>query len=101
MNPIDRILSLVTPGPHLQSRLRQYEFERMKREMTDTFTTVTVKAAIARDPELRSAGIQVATWCNVVQLSGFVESRQVVSRALALTRAVRDVSGIRNDMRLK
>ena len=73
----------------------------MEREMSDTFTTAAVKAAIARDPELRAAGIHVATSRSVVQLSGFVESRHVIGRALAITRAVCDVGGVRNDMRLK
>jgi hyperosmotically inducible protein len=85
----------------VQGRGSLRDFRRMKREMSDTFTTVAVKTAIVRDPELRAAAIHVATWCNVVQLSGFVESRQVVGRALAITRGVRGVSGVRNDMRLK
>jgi osmotically-inducible protein OsmY len=101
MNPLNRILSLVMPGPHVQSRVPRHEFERKEAEMNDTLTSAAVKGAIARDPELRTAGIHVATSRSVVQLSGFVESRHVIGRALAITRGVRDVSGVRNDMRLK
>ena len=101
MSPFNRIVSLVMPGAGVQSRGPYQEFESMEREMTDTFIAAAVKAAIARDPELRAAGIHVATWCNVVQLSGFVESRHVIGRALAIARGVREVCDVRNDMRLK
>jgi osmotically-inducible protein OsmY len=101
MNPLNRILSLVAPGPQVRSRVRWHELERMERELSDTFTTVALKAAFERDPEVRGAGIHVAIWRGVVQLSGFVESRHVIGRALAIARGMRDVSGVKNDMRLK
>jgi osmotically-inducible protein OsmY len=103
MNPFNRILSLVPPGPQyaVHGHLAHIELKRMQTEFSDTLTNSAVKVAISRDPELRTAGIHVATWQGVVQLSGFVESRHVISRALAIARAVRDVGRVRNDMRLK
>lgn len=99
----DRILSLLMPGPraYLQGRIGYYEFDKMERELDDTLTNSAVKVAISRDPGLRTAGIHVATWCNVVQLSGFVESRDIIGKAIATARDVRGVSAVRNDMRLK
>jgi osmotically-inducible protein OsmY len=100
---LSRIRSLVTPGSWstVDGRLAHSEFTRMQTEISDTLISAAVKVAISRDPGLRAAGIHVATWRSVVQLSGFVESRHVISRALAIVRGVRDVGGVRNDMRLK
>lgn len=103
MNPFNRIFSLVIPGPRadIHGHVALQEFEKMEREIEDTIINSTVKGAIYQDPELRTAGIHVATSRNVVQLSGFVESRHVIGKALEATRNVRGVNAVRNDMRLK
>ena len=67
----------------------------------DTAITVKVKAAIFNEPTLKSAEINVETFKGVVQLSGFVNSRADIDKAVTLTRGVGGVTSVKNDMRLK
>ena len=67
----------------------------------DSVITTKVKAAILNEPTLKVAEINVETFKGVVQLSGFVSSRAAETKAVELTRAVRGVKSVKNDMRLK
>jgi osmotically-inducible protein OsmY len=67
----------------------------------DTAITTKVKAVILQEPTLKSAEINVETFKGIVQLSGFVSSRQDINRAVEVTRNVSGVRGVRNDMRVK
>ena len=67
----------------------------------DTAITTKVKAAIFNEPTLKSAEINVETFKGVVQLSGFVNSRADIDKAVGVTRAVSGVKSVKNDMRLK
>jgi osmotically-inducible protein OsmY len=67
----------------------------------DTVITTKVKAAILNEPTLKSAEINVETFKGVVQLSGFVSSKDAQNKAVALTRTVAGVKSVKDDMRLK
>jgi len=67
----------------------------------DTVLTGKVKAAIFNDPSLKSAEINVETFKGVVQLSGFVNSREDINKAIQVARGVKGVASVKNDMRLK
>ena len=67
----------------------------------DTVITSKVKAAIFSEPSLKSAEINVETFKGVVQLSGFVNSREDINKAVQVARGVQGVVSVRNDMRLK
>lgn len=67
----------------------------------DSYLTTKVKAAILRDPTLKSSEINVETYQGAVQLSGFVSSRSDINRAVEVTRTVRGVKAVRNDIQLK
>ena len=67
----------------------------------DTVITSKVKAAIFNDPSLKSAEINVETFKGVVQLSGFVNSREDINKAAQVARGVQGVVSVKNDMRLK
>lgn len=67
----------------------------------DTVITAKVKAAIFNDPNLKVAEINVETFKGVVQLSGFVNSREDANRAVVIAREVRGVKAVKNDMQLK
>jgi len=67
----------------------------------DTVVTAKVKAAIFNEPTLKSAEINVETFKGVVQLSGFVNSREDVNKAVTVARQVPGVTSVKNDMRLK
>ena len=67
----------------------------------DTVVTSKVKAAIFKEPTLKSAEINVETFKGVVQLSGFVSSPAAENTAVAVARKVEGVKSVKNDMRLK
>ncbi len=69
--------------------------------MDDTVITSKVKAAIFDDPSLKSAEINVETFKGVVQLSGFVNSREDINKAVRVAREIPGVTSVKNDMRLK
>jgi len=63
--------------------------------------TTKVKAAILDEPTLKSAEISVETFKGVVQLSGFVSSQANIDKAVEVTRQVKGVKSVKNDMQLK
>ena len=67
----------------------------------DSVITTKVKAAILNDSELKVLQINVETFKGVVQLSGFVDSRAMMSRAVEVTRGVSGVKSVKNDMRVR
>src|ERR1700752_90694 len=68
----------------------------------DAALTAKVKTAIATDVGARAASaINVETFKGVVQLSGFVDSKEMADRAVAAARKVRGVQNLKNDLRLK
>lgn len=67
----------------------------------DTVITTKVKAAVLKEPSLKSAEINVETFKGVVQLSGFVSSQADINRAVELARGVSGFKSVKNDMRLK
>ncbi len=67
----------------------------------DTVITSKVKTAIFNEPSLTSAEINVETFKGTVQLSGFVNSRADINKAVDVARGVKGVTSVKNDMRLK
>jgi len=66
-----------------------------------TVITTKVKAAIFDEPTLKSAEINVETFKGVVQLSGFVSSRDDIEKAVEIARQIEGVKSVKNDMQLK
>lgn len=69
--------------------------------MDDSVITTKVKAALVNDPDVSAAEINVETFKGVVQLSGFVNSRADINKAIEIARGVKGVKSVKNDMRLK
>lgn len=67
----------------------------------DTVITTKVKAAIFNEPTLKSSEINVETFKGIVQLSGFVGSREDINKAVGIARGVKGVNSVKNDMRTK
>jgi osmotically-inducible protein OsmY len=67
----------------------------------DSSITASVKAAIYNDPMLKVGQISVESHKGVVQLSGFVDSRQAASRAAELARSVKGVKSVKNSLIVK
>ena len=75
--------------------------EGMGEYVDDSVVTSKVKAAILKEPSLSSAEINVETFKGEVQLSGFVNSRADISKAIEVARGVNGARTVKNDMRLK
>ncbi len=67
----------------------------------DSVITTKVKALLAEDDFLKSFQISVETYKGIVQLSGFVNSRQTVNKAGEIARRVKGVKSVRNDLIVK
>lgn len=67
----------------------------------DSVITAKVKSAIFKEPNLKSAEINVETFKGVVQLSGFVSSQANVNLAVVTAKNVHGVSSVKNDMLVK
>ena len=67
----------------------------------DSWITTKVKAALLDDPLVKASEVKVETFKGVVQLSGFVSSREAMDQALVIAGRIDGVSSVRNDMRVK
>jgi hyperosmotically inducible protein len=67
----------------------------------DSAITTKVKAAILGEPGLKVSEINVETFKGVVQLSGFVSSRDDIQSAVRVASAVNGVKSVKNDMHVK
>jgi osmotically-inducible protein OsmY len=77
-----------------------------KRESTgeyfdDSAITAKVKAEIFKDPTLKVLQINVESYKGVVQLSGFVDSRQASEKAVHVAEAVKGVKAVKNSLVVK
>jgi osmotically-inducible protein OsmY len=69
--------------------------------MDDSWITTKVKTAILNEPSLKVSQINVETYKGVVQLSGFVDNAASQAKAVEIARAVKGVTSVKNDMRLR
>ena len=67
----------------------------------DSVITTRVKSAIFSESTLKTLQINVKTYQGVVQLSGFVDSAQSISKAGELARRVEHVKSVENDLHIK
>lgn len=69
--------------------------------LDDSAITTKVKAAIFNEPSLKVFQINVETFKGEVQLSGFVDSSQSVSKAGEVARGVKGVKSVKNNLIVK
>lgn len=75
--------------------------EKVGTYVDDSVITTKVKTQLLAEPKLKSYEIAVETYRGVVQLSGFVTSKDDIKRAVEIARRVKGVSEVKNDMQLK
>lgn len=66
----------------------------------DAVITTKVKAAILDQPTLKSMEIHVETFKGTVRLSGTVESRSSIDKAVEVARNVSGVKSVRNELQV-
>jgi hyperosmotically inducible protein len=67
----------------------------------DSVITTKVKSLLAGDDFLNSFRISVETYKGVVQLSGFVNTQDAVTKAGQIARSVKGVQSVKNDLIVK
>ena len=77
--------------------VEESRFHFLKLRMTATITT-KVKAQMVEDPVVKASQVGVETMQGVVQLSGFVPSKDLSVRAEQIARRVDGVRGVKNDL---
>jgi len=90
-------LLLGVTGCTTGSRYEQSSGERID----DHNTSSRVRAALADDSEYKYDGVNVETFKGVVQLSGFVNTRDQKARAGDLARKVSGVNDVENNITVK
>lgn len=69
--------------------------------LDDSILTTKVKTSILGDSKLKLLQINVETYKGVVQLSGFVDSKNAAERAVELARTVSGVKSVNNSLIVK
>ncbi len=68
----------------------------------DAVISTKVRADLIADPDLKNSfDIKVDTYKGVVQLSGFVGSKEKMDKAIRIAQQVEGVKAVKNDMQLK
>ncbi|MBN2033632.1 MAG: BON domain-containing protein [Deltaproteobacteria bacterium] len=67
----------------------------------DSVITTKVKTLLAADDFVKSFQISVETYKGSVQLSGSVNSQKAVDKAVEITRSVKGVTSVKNDLIVK
>ena len=75
--------------------------EGMGEYVDDSVITAKVKSMLAADDFLKSFQIGVETYKGTVQLSGFVNAQKAVDKAVEITRTVKGVQSVKNDLVVK
>ena len=67
----------------------------------DSWITTKVKTVLVDSPLVKAREVNVETFKGAVQLSGFVSSESAMNEAVRLTRDIKGVTSVKNDMRIK
>lgn len=67
----------------------------------DATITTKVKAALIEDPDVKALQINVNTYNGVVQLNGFVDRSEQITKAGQIARGVKGVKSVQNNLSVK
>ena len=70
-------------------------------DVDDSMLTASVKSKLMEDPTTKAYQINVGTQKGVVQLTGFVDSTTMKTRAGEVARSVEGVKEVRNDLEIR
>lgn len=69
--------------------------------MDDAWITNKINAQLLNEPDMKSFQINVETFKGIVQLSGFVNTRANIDKAVQIARETHGVVSVKNNMRLR
>jgi osmotically-inducible protein OsmY len=84
-----------------QKKAEPASHETAGQSVDDSVVTAKVKAKLVDDPVTKAYQINVETFQGTVQLSGFVDSADAVSRAERLAKDVGGVKGVKNSLQVR
>jgi osmotically-inducible protein OsmY len=95
------LMLMVTSVSTLVSCASTSKHESTGEYVDDSVITTKVKSLLAEDDFLKSFKISVETYKGTVQLSGFVNSQNAVDKAGQITRSVKGVASVKNNLIVK
>jgi len=69
--------------------------------VSDTVITTKIKAGLVKEPDLSALAIHVETEDGVVMLSGFVDSKNEIERAVKVAKNVEGVTDVKSALKVK
>jgi hyperosmotically inducible protein len=72
--------------------------QKVAEYIDDSAISAVLKAEILKDPLTKNFEISVTTTKGMVDLSGIVDSQQVIDRALEIAKQNKNVSSVRNNL---
>ena len=95
---VSAVLAISVLSAGCASTSRQESFGEA---VDDTVITTKVKALFVDDKAVNALNVNVETFKGTVQLSGFANDYAEITRAVEITRGVKGVVSVKNDIRLK
>ena len=94
-------LAMVAAVPAMTACSATPQRESAGEYIDSSVVSAKVRTAIAKDEKLSIFDIDVTTYRNVVQLSGFVDSMELKNRATTVAKGVEGVREVRNNIEIK
>jgi len=94
-------LAMVAAVPAMTACSATSQRESTGEYIDSSVVSAKVRTAIAKDEKLSIFDIDVTTYRNVVQLSGFVDSMELKNRATTVAKGVEGVREVRNNIEIK
>ena len=101
LNNIFKLLAICVLTVAFMGCAATQKHESTGQYVDDSVITTRVKKAIFDESTLKMMQINVKTYQGIVQLSGFVDSAQSVSKAGEVARGVENVVSVKNDLIVK
>lgn len=101
LKKIALISSIVLSSGFLMSCSITHHEESAGQYLDSSVITTKVKAKLLADKYVNGLPITVKTYKNIVQLSGFVNSRAQEARAIDLAESVKGVAEVKNSLTVK
>lgn len=94
-------LSLIATTTLITSCTSKYHEESTGQYVDSSAITLKVKTRLLEDNGLKNLSINVKTYKNIVQLSGFVDTLAQKQRAVEITRNVPGVAAVKDSLIVK
>lgn len=95
---IDKAIEKVEEKGQEAGKAIEEKAEKAEAYLDDSAITAQIKAEILKDPQLKVTQINVTTTNGVVRLSGVVDNRQRLDRAMEIARGIKHVKSVESHL---